>query len=291
MSAKQALEGTRLNAFGMNPDDLVVVAWDTEDGPEHPLYDERAQLPVDEALVIDIMAQGVLEAVLVRKNGDEVEVVAGRQRVKCAREANKRLKKEGRDLVRVPCMVRKGDDGQMLGVSIAENELRQSDPLTVKAQKLVRYLGAGRSEKEAAVRFGVSLQTITNWGRMGDLDKVVVKAIEEKKVPASAGYGLAALSREEQRVELEKLLGNGRAVTVRGARHATKTVKAQKRGEQTDFEPPGKRVINKVLRLNEKASVLNGDFLKGVKWVLGDIGPTSIGGLSELIREASGKKE
>jgi hypothetical protein len=40
---KQALDGTRINAFGMEPKDLVIVGFDTDDGPEHPLWDERVK--------------------------------------------------------------------------------------------------------------------------------------------------------------------------------------------------------------------------------------------------------
>jgi ParB family chromosome partitioning protein len=287
---RQALEGTRLNAFGMDPEDLVVVGFDTKDGPEHPLYDERVNLPLEESMVCNLMVHGVLEPVLVRKNGDVAEVVAGRRRVLHAREANKRLKKQGSELLRVPCFVKRGDDGALMGVSISENEIRRDDVLSAKADKLRRYLATGKSEKDAAVAFGVSHQTIKNWGKLSDLSREVVKAIENGDVPASAGYSLAELPRDEQREKLAELLKSG-STTVRAAKSATKAAKAKRNGEKTDFEPPGKRLINKVLRFNDKADVLNGDFLKGVKWVLGDIGPTSIAGLSELIREAKGEKK
>lgn len=289
MAGKQSIEGTRLNAFGVDPDDLVIIGYDTDDGPEHPLYDERAKLPVSEEMVVDIMGQGVLLYVLVRKNGDAVEVSDGRQRVKATREANKRRKKDGLEPILVPCVVKKGDDATMMGIGIAANELRQDDPLSIKAAKLQRYLATGRNEKDAAIRFGVTLQTIKNWGRLSDLDPKVVKAIEEGRIPASAGYALADLSRDEQKTELEKY-GNGHT-SVRTVKAGAKSAKSRRRGEQTDFEPPGKRVINKVLRLNEKQDVLNGDFLRGVRWVLGDLNPTQVKGLTDLVREAKGEKE
>lgn len=290
--SKQALDGTRLNAFGMDPNDLVVIGYDTDDGPEHPRYDERAQLPLDEPTILSMMVEGVLEVVLVCKNGDVVEVVDGRQRVKNAREANKRRKKEGQPPILVPCMVRKGDDASLMGVGIIANELRQDDPLSVKAAKLQRYLALRPGcEKEAAIRFGVSTQTIKNWSRLPDLDPKVVKAIEDKRIPESGGYALADLSRDEQKEALEKLLGSNGHASVRSVRQAAKSTKARRRGEQTDFDPPGKRIINKVLRLNEKQDVLNGDFLRGVRWVLGDIPPATVKGLTDLIREAKGEKE
>lgn len=282
---KQALDGTRLNAFGMDPNDLVVIGYDTKDGPEHPLYDERATLPLNEELIENIKLHGVIEPVLVRKNGDKVEVVVGRQRVKNAREANKRLKKEGCELVNVPCMVRKGDDGTVMGVSISENELREGDPLSVKAAKLERFLALGKSEQEAATVFGVSLQSIRNWRKISDLDGSVVKAIEAGKIKPSAAWNLASLTREDQKAELEKLLASGGKVTAKKTQKATKN---NQTGEE-DFAP-GKRTINKVLRLNDKKDLLNGDFVRGVLWVLGDCNPRTVAGLTELIREATGEE-
>lgn len=288
---KQALEGTRLNAFGMDPNDLIVIGLDSEDGPEHPLYDERVKLPLEESMVLNIMVHGVLEPVLVRKNGDEAEVVAGRRRVLHAREANKRLKKEGSEEIRVPVMVRKGDDASLMGVAISENEIRRDDNPSTKAAKLMRYIATGRTEQEAAVAFGVSLQTIKNWSRMADLDPKVLKAVDSGKIPASAAWNLSNLSREEQRAELDKLLEGGGAATVKKTTNAAKNAKKRNKGEDEAHAAPGKRLVTKVLKLNHKNKELNADFVKGVMWVLGDIGPRSVAGLSELIREAGGAAE
>ena len=288
--AKQALEGTRLNAFGVDPDDLTIVGYDTKDGPEHPLYDPRTKLPLEESMVLSIMVHGVLEPVLVRKDGEAVEVIAGRRRVLHAREANKRLKKQGDETLRVPCMVKKGDDGTMLGISITENEIRRDDVLSSKAEKLRRYLATGKTEKEAAIAFGVSTQTITNWSRILDLDSHVLKAIEQGKIKASAAWALADLSREEQRQELDKLLESGGG-KVTGAQAAKAVKKKRNGGEEENFKP-GTRLVNKILRADKKqGGVLPSDFVRGVLWVLGDVNPRTVKGLTELIHEAEGKTE
>ena len=292
MSSGQALDAKRLNAFAMDPNNIVVIGHDTKDGPEHPLYDERIKMPLEESMILNIMAEGVHEAVLVRKNGDQAEVVAGRRRVLHAREANKRLKRAGSELLLVPVMVKRGTDGEMFGISISENEIRKDDVPSIKAEKLRKYLAFGHTEQDAAIRFGVSLQTIKNWGSMLDLDAKVLRAVDAGSIPASAAWKLSGLSRDEQKAELDKLLQNGHA-TVKSTQHAAKKAKARKKGHEEDegYEPPGKRLVTKVLKINKKMNALNGDFLKGVMWVLGDIGPKSIGGLSDLIREAQGGKE
>ena len=286
--AKQALEGTRLNAFGVDPEALIIIGYDTEDGTEHPLYDERVKLPLEESMVLNILVYGVFEPLLVRKNGHEVEVVDGRRRVLHAREANKRLKKEGSEEIRVPVMVRKGDDASLMGVQISANEIRRNDELVAKAIKAARYVSNGRSEQEAAVAFGMSGQTIKNWLKLVSLDPKLLKAVEGAKIHPSAAWGLANLTREEQRAALDELLAGGGKVTVKKTSKAASNAKARNKGEAEGQAAPGKRLVTKVLKLNHKAKELNADFVKGVMWVLGDIGPRSVAGLSELIREASG---
>ena len=78
-------------------------------------YDERALLPIDEALVLDIMDQGVLEPVLAIRKGGASIVIAGRQRVKAAREAKRR----GCE-ISVPVIFKRGDELRILGMTIAE---------------------------------------------------------------------------------------------------------------------------------------------------------------------------
>lgn len=92
---KQAVQGKRGTIFRLDPDELVIIGLDTDDGPEHPLYDASIKRPLNEATVQDIMLRGVQHAVTGRKNGDRVEVVLGRDRTRHAREAKKRLLEKG----------------------------------------------------------------------------------------------------------------------------------------------------------------------------------------------------
>lgn len=288
--AKQALDGKRLNAFAMDPDDLFIVGLDaredgTVDGPEHPLWDQRVHMPLDLALKDNVKVNGVLEWVIVRKDGDTVEVVAGKQRVRCAREANKELVAEGKVPIRVPVTVRRGNDGQAFGVLISENQLRRDDSPMAKAENLGRYLAMGYSEDEAAVTFGVNKQTIRTWNKLLDLDAKVHKAVDSGKIAATAAAKLADLPRAEQIQELDKLLANGKA-TVAAASHAA-------RSRQTGTEAPKapkKRLVRKVLEANsayEGEAPLSPDFVRGVRWVLGDLPDTSIKGLRALIAEST----
>ncbi len=200
----------RAELLMFQPEDLTVV-----DDPAHPLYDDRVHLPLDEALVLNIMANGVLEPVLVRKNGERddlpvVEVVAGRQRVRAACEANRRLAKEGKQLVRVPGVPRRGDDADLFGVMVSENEVRRGDSPIVRAKKLQRYLAMGRTQADAACMWGVNISTVGNMLALLDCAAPVQKAVEAGTIGATlAAKELSRLPREQQEGALAKLVAEG----------------------------------------------------------------------------------
>ncbi|WP_233772500.1 hypothetical protein [Achromobacter sp. AONIH1] len=89
------------NVLMFAPEDLHLI---TEH--DHPLYDERVHLPLDEAMVLNIMALGVLQSILVWKDPESGKtlVIAGRQRVKHTLEADKRLAAEGKPTLLVPAV-------------------------------------------------------------------------------------------------------------------------------------------------------------------------------------------
>lgn len=146
------------NLLSFAPEKLKIVT-----DPAHPLYDERHALPVDDATVRNMMAFGVLEPIIITldtESGD-VLVVDGRQRVKNAAEANRRLHAEGRPLLLVPATTRKGDSAAVLfGVMVATNELRQADPPLVRAAKMQRLKNLGQDDDAVALAFGVNKLTV-----------------------------------------------------------------------------------------------------------------------------------
>ena len=89
------------NVLMFAPEDLHLI---TEH--DHPLYDERVHLPLDEAMVLNIMALGVRQSILVWKDPESGKtlVIAGRQRVKHTLEADKRLAAEGKPTLLVPAV-------------------------------------------------------------------------------------------------------------------------------------------------------------------------------------------
>lgn len=237
---KTALDAKRGNLFLVPPEDLTIIGLDTADGPEHPLYDERVLLPLDEPLVRNIMCHGVIEPVIIRKNGDDVvEVIDGRQRVRAARAACKRLEAEGKEPVLVPVVRRVGRDAEHYGVMISANEIRRDDTPLAKARKAGRYLAMGRTEEDAAEQFGVDIVTIKGWLRLLDLAPEVQEAVDLNKLSALAAKQFAGLPRAEQVAMLATMqaAGDPTAAQVKAAVKARKV--ARERAHETATEPQG----------------------------------------------------
>ena len=198
------LRGKTVPAYSVDPDDLTLI-YDAN----HPLYDERVYLPLDEDMVKNIMVHGVIEPVTVRRNGDLLEVADGRQRVKNSREANKRLKKEGKSPVRIVITFRAGHDKDIYGVVVSANEFRRPDAVLIKAAKAQRMLNFGATWTEVAVNYGCTVETIENWVSLLGLHPRILKAISEGKVKYTVAMRLARLPREKQMRKFRKLCKAG----------------------------------------------------------------------------------
>jgi len=294
---KPALNGTRKDVFYMDPDDIVVVGADTNDGPDHPLYDERVKLPLDEGMVLNIMYQGVLQPIVVRKDGGDPQAVAGRRRTLHAREANRRLKKQGKEAVKVPALNRRGSDKDMLGIMISENEIRRDDSPLTKARKVQKLLDMGATEAECATIFGVTKKSIDNWTRLLDCDDKVVKAVESNKISASAAAKLSKLSRADQREHLEEMLASGNTSTKQSAAIArSKTNKGNKDADEGEEDEgvivaPGKKVLNKVLAAVADGAELDPAAVKVVKWVTGKVDARQVKGLTKILNAIEAEEE
>jgi ParB family chromosome partitioning protein len=201
------------NVLFFDPEKLTLVT-----DPAHFLYDERVHWPVDESMVRNIMHQGILQAIEVTKDPEtgEVQVVTGRQRVKAAREANRRLLERGSDPVQVPATVRRVDrkdrESVLSDAVASENAIRQQETPLTTAAKMARQLQR-RSEETVAVLFGCNVQTVRATVALLDCCDAVQKAVESGKISVTHARKLAKLEPAEQRAKVAELVeaGEGKA--------------------------------------------------------------------------------
>lgn len=268
--AGQAFDVPRKQLFMFPPEDLVIVGLDDpfEDAPEdHELYDKRKDMKLDAAFIEDIILNGVMQSVDVTKVSGMALVVDGRQRVKGARKANERLEKQGVDLrIAVPCrFVQMEDPATMLGRLISANSHRHDDGIIEKAEKAARLVNLGKTQKEIAIRNGVSAATISNWLKVLQCISAVKRAVDQGKISASAAAELANLPPDEQKRLLDEMLAE-QATTAADAKK-----KAAKSTGGSAPKKPGKKLVRQIIEDHE--DLIEARPIDALKWAIGDLEP------------------
>lgn len=260
--SKSAFDAKRSNIYNLDPDEIVIIGLDTGDGPEHPLYDDRVHLPLDEKLYRNIKyLKRIIENCGVRKNGPKAECTWGRQRIRCARKLNAELREAGLEPIMVPCTVERGDDGRMMGMMISENEARRDSTPLIKARTAQRYIEHGRSEEDAAEVFGVSVKTIQTWLSLLDLDKSVQALVEKGKLSATAAGKLVELPRDEQKQKAKELVDSGNTTSAAAERAAS---------GGNGKKPKPLRPSVKEIRETAQQPGMHPEYVRALKWVLGE---------------------
>ncbi|PND31587.1 hypothetical protein C1I89_22395 [Achromobacter pulmonis] len=234
--------------------------------PEHPLFDERVFLPLDEAMVLNIKEFGVLQSILVWKDPESGKtlVVAGRQRVKHTQEANRRLAAEGKPPLLVPAVPRRGRTAHQVAAGmVSENELRQPDTPLGRANKMAFMLNQGRSESELALIFGCGPATVRDTLAILDCTAVVKNALEAGDITLTHVKTLVKMQPDEQRAKVAELVEAGKGATP----HERSRKQAAVMGER-----PRVKSRKQILAALAQAQ---GEYAAALRWVLGEEQGTS----------------
>lgn len=284
----------RMTAYSFDANDLIIIggaAMPEGGGPndtadtDGPGYDARILRPLEESDVLNVLDLGIIQPVVLRKDGPRNIVQAGRQRVRWAREAAKRLGTP----VKVPCVFRTGTDMDHLKVMISENQHRTEDDFENMAKKCQTLMKYGATEQEAAITMRVTTAAIRNWMKYFDLAPEVQEAMKKGAITGSAAVQLADLPRAEQRDTLDDLVDEATALGHKVVK--VENAKAAKRkrttGNKEASTRPGLRLMTKVVSHVESENLPDG-FLLGVRWAMGDIAPEKVKGLKAILRDVAG---
>lgn len=260
MATNKGFEGKRSDTFVFDPDDVVIVGIDTADGPEHPLYDPRIHLPIDDGLTASILGTEerpgkVLVPILIVKYEGVVKalhgkpaVVDGRQRIRSAREAKKILaKQDGARKIAVEAKAQRGDELALMLMATTTNELRRDNDMLAKADRAVFLRSRGATIEDVALAYGVTAKAIEQWYALADgATAPVRKAVHQGQLSPTAAAKIAKLDgKEAQEEALTEVLSSGGRTT----RDVKKAV-AKKNGkseEGSDGVGVGKKVQKKLL--------------------------------------------
>lgn len=252
------------NVLFFNPDALHLV-----DDVNHPLYDERIHLPIDDAMVRNIADQGVLEPIIVWKDREtgKVCVVDGRQRVRHTREANTLLTAEGKDVLLIPGVVRQGSAVRMSQAMVSANEIRRADTPLGRAKKMASMIERGHDEDDLALLFGVGTQTVRATLALLECTQAVQDAVESGAVNVSQARQLATMPPEEQRETVKALADAGTGVKGHERARRQREVLASK--DPASAKPRMKTRKEIMAALGAGSGFGGGPYAEALRWVLG----------------------
>lgn len=153
-------------------------------------FDESALAELAES----IRENGVLQPLLVRKKGQNYEIIAGERRYQASKLAG---------LDEVPVIIKDVDDQKMMELALIEN-LQRSDLNPIEEAKGYQQLiKKSKMTQEALARaVSKSRSSITNSLRLLDLPEEVQQFLFEGKMTAGHARAILAVPFEEQRIKL-----------------------------------------------------------------------------------------
>ena len=163
---------------------LTVSLYDIDTNPDQP----RKTFDADklEELAASLKRHGVVQPLLVRRNGLRYTIVAGERRYRAARIAG---------LKTVPVVLTDADDDTLMELSLVENIQRENlNPIEEAAAIRLLMQQHDLTQEEVSERVGKSRPAIANALRLLSLTKPVQQLIKDGKLSAGHGKMLAGVT-------------------------------------------------------------------------------------------------
>lgn len=205
-----------------------------------------------------IIEYGIIQPIVVRKIGDNYQIIAGERRFRAAKLA---------ELEEIPVRVMEMDDQSIKEVALIENIQREDlDPIEEAlgyAQLMEDY---SYTQKEVSERLGKSRSYIANAIRLLGLDPEIKDALRDKLITPSQGRTLLSVKNKEERLKyLEQFKAktlNIRDVedAVRNSNDTAKTKKSSKKSKKNETESIYKKDMENRLisHLGTKVNIVEG---------------------------------
>lgn len=154
----------------------------------------------DESEIADlcdsIRNHGFLQPLVVRKLGDQFQIIAGERRFRAAQLAS---------WERVPVQIREVDDRQMAELAIVENVQRKDLNALEKGASFQRYLQEYKcTQEELASRINIDRSTIANFIRLLELPESVKQMVAAGDISQGHARTLLPLGDEQEQTDFAK---------------------------------------------------------------------------------------
>ena len=149
-----------------------------------------------EELATSIAQQGILQPVLVRRDGNKYRLIAGERRWRAAQKAG---------LKEVPALVRDAGDTEAFELALIENLQREDLSPLMAAAGYRRMLEDRKwTQEQVADRLGKNRSTVANALRLLALPEEVKKLLEDGALEMGHARALLGLARKEEMAQLAR---------------------------------------------------------------------------------------
>ena len=205
---------------------LTVSLYDIDTNPDQPrkTFDPEKL----KELASSLKRHGVVQPLLVRKNGLRYTIVAGERRYRAARLAG---------LKTVPVVLTEANDDTLMEISLVENIQREDlNPIEEAAALKLLMQQHDLTQEEVSERVGKSRSAIANALRLLTLSKPVQAMVKDGKLSAGHGKMLAGVADAKLQKELaEKCVQND--WSVRRLEDELRFAAMEKKPKTETFEP------------------------------------------------------
>jgi ParB family chromosome partitioning protein len=164
-------------------------------------------------LAESIVAEGVVQPIVVRDAGEGYEIIAGERRWRAAQRSGLRT---------IPAIVRQADDRESLILALAENVAREDlNPVEQARAYAVLADELDLTQAEIGRRLGKSRAAVANTLRLLELPDEVLDLIEAGQLSEGHGRAILQVSGQDERLALARQ-SVSRGLSVRQAEAAAK---------------------------------------------------------------------
>jgi len=172
--------------------DLVEIHTDQIDSTESQPRQVFSKEALNE-LAASIKSNGIIQPIVVRRNGDRFQIIAGERRWRAAQIAG---------LTKIACIIKDIAEEDVLEISLVENIQREELNPLEEANAYKRLLERLKTQEEVAKRVGKDRSSVANSIRLLKLPPSIQKLINENKLSGGHARALLALESEQQQEHL-----------------------------------------------------------------------------------------
>lgn len=234
-----------------NTEDSVVYIDINEIKPNHNQPRKSFNEEKINELADSILDHGIIQPLVVRKNGGGYEIVAGERRWRAARKAS---------LDRVPCIIREFTDEENMLIAIIENMQREDLNPIEEAEGLNQMIMTyGLTQEQVSKSVSKSRPYITNSLRLLKLPEEIKSLVSEGKLTTGHARALVNVRNKALQAQLcKKIIEEGLSVrevekmVAREGKAAKKPLKREKSADTKNVESELKNIFGTKVSISQK---------------------------------------